>query len=48
MFYAYHPIKNQRDMQTEEYILDTQNSHIHYMYSTCSEFQFLSTNFGLL
>ena len=23
-FYVYHPIKNQRDMKTEEYILDTQ------------------------
>ena len=35
-------------MKTEEYILDTQNSHIHYMYSTCSEFKFFYTDGGLL
>ena len=35
-------------MQREEYILDTQNSHIRYMCSTWSEFQFFSTNIGLL
>lgn len=35
-------------MQTEEYILDTQNSHIQYIYITCSEFQFFSMNAGLL
>jgi hypothetical protein len=35
-------------MQTEKYILDNQDLHIHYMYSNCSEFQFFYTNVELL